>query len=92
MQNQRKTFIFFWSNFGQSITGYKKYSVIEKGIHVISDAVLESNEAFVIFTLQQCWDSWISAMNNTETTAIATVQYKHTTNNSKTKYQGWDAA
>ena len=32
----------------------------------------------------------MSAMNNTETPGTATVKYKHTTNRSSIKYQGWD--
>ena len=82
---------FFWSNFGQSITGHKKYSVIKQALHVFSDVASVSDEAFGIFTLKRCWDSWMSAMNNIETPGIATVKYKHTANRSNIKYQGWDA-
>ena len=84
--------IFFWSNFGQSITGYKKYSKIKQGMHIFSDVASVSDEAFGNFTLQQCWDTWTSAMNNTETPGAATVQHNHTVNRSNIKYQGWDAA
>ena len=45
---------FFWSNFGQSITGYKKYSEIKQGMHVFSDVASISDEAFGIFTLKRC--------------------------------------
>ena len=82
---------FFWLNFGQSITGHKKYSEIKQGVHVLSDVALGSDEALGIFTLQQCWDSWMSAMNNTETPGITIVKYKHIANRSNTKYQCWDA-
>ena len=44
-----------------------------------------------MFSLKQCWDSWMSAMNNTEIPDAATVKYKHTTNRSNIKYQGWYA-
>ena len=70
----KKRLFFLWSNFGQSITGYKKYSEMKQGMHVFSNVVSVSHEAFGIFTLQQCWDSWMSAMNNTETPGIATVK------------------
>ena len=79
---------FFWSNFGQSITGHKKYSVIRQSKHVFIDLASISDEALGVFTLKQCWDSWMSAMNNTETPGTATVKYKHTVNRSNIKYQG----
>ena len=53
---KEKHLFFFQSNFGQSITGYKKYSAIKQGMHVFSDVASVSDEAFGIFTLQQCWD------------------------------------
>ena len=87
----KKNIFFFWSNFGQSTTGYNNYSVIKQSMHLFSDIALISDEAFGIFTLKQCWHSWMSAMNNTETPGIATVKYKHTANRSNIKYQGWDA-
>ena len=45
-----------------------------------------------IFPLQRCWDSWMLAMNNTERSGIATVQYKHSANRSDIKHQGCDGA
>ena len=60
-------------------------------MHVFSDVASESDEAFVIFTLKRCWDSWMSAMNNTETPGTATVKYNHTANRSNIKYRGCDA-
>ena len=86
----KKILFFFWSNFRQSITGYKKYSEIKQGMHVFSDVASVSDEAFGIFTLKRCWDLWMSVMNNTETPDIATVKYKHTANRSNIKYQGCD--
>ena len=74
---KEKHLIFFWSIFGQSITGYKKYSEMKQGMHVFSDVASVSYEAFDIFTLKQCWDSWMSVMNNTETPGIVTMKYKH---------------
>ena len=82
---------FFWSNFGQSIVGHKKYSIIRQSRDVFSDVASVSDEAFGIFTLKRCWDSWMSAMNNTETPGTATVKYKHTEHRSNIKYRGWDA-
>ena len=49
---KKKYLFFFWSNFGQSITCYKKYSEIKKGMHVFSDVASVSDEAFGIFTLK----------------------------------------
>ena len=60
-------------------------------MHVFSDIASVSDDTLGNFTLKQCWDSWMSAMNNTETPGTATVKYKHTTNRSNIKYQGWDA-
>ena len=60
-------------------------------MHVFSDVASVSDEAFGIFTLKRCWDSWMSAINNTETPGIATVKYKYTASRSNTKYQGWYA-
>ena len=91
LKDTKEHLFFFWSNFGQSITGHKKYSVIRQSLHVFSDVASVSDEAFGIFTLKRCWDSWMSAMNNTETPGIATVKNKHTANRSNIKYQGWDA-
>ena len=48
---KEKYLFFFWSNFGQSITGYKKYSEMKQGMHVFSDVASVSDEAFGIFTL-----------------------------------------
>ena len=74
-----KFLFLFWSNFGQSITGYKKYSKIKQGMHVFSDLALVSDEAFGIFTHKRCWDSWMSAMNNAETNT-STLQTDETSN------------
>ena len=79
--------IFFWSNFGQSITGYKKYSEVKQDTHVFSDVASISDEAFGILTLKRCWYSWMSAMNNTETPGTTTIKYKHTANTSNIKHQ-----
>ena len=49
---KKKYLFFFWSNFGQSITGYKKYSEIKQGMHVFLDVASVSDEAFSIFTLK----------------------------------------
>ena len=76
---KEKYLFFFWSNFGQSITGYKKYRKIKQCMHVFSDVASISDEAFGNFTLKQCWDSWMSDMNNTETPGTATIKYKHGT-------------
>ena len=59
-------------------------------MHKFSDVASVSDEVFSIFTLKRCWDSWMSAMNNTETPDITAVKYKHTANRSNIKYQGWD--
>ena len=59
-------------------------------MHVFSVVASVSEEAFDIFTLQRCWDSWMSAMNDTEKPDITTVKYKNTANRSNIKYQGWD--
>ena len=90
-KNTENHLFFFWSNFGQSITGHKKYSIIRQSLHVFSDVASVSDEAFGIFTLKRCWDSWMSAMNNAETPGVATIKNKHTANRSNIKYQGWDA-
>ena len=34
---KEKYLFFFWSNFGLSTTGYKKYSEIKQGMHLLSD-------------------------------------------------------
>ena len=60
-------------------------------MHVFSDVAFVSDEAFGIFTFKQCRDSWMSAMNNTETPCTKTVKHKHTANRSNIKYKGWDA-
>ena len=83
---KEKRLFFFQSNFGQSITGYKKYSEMKQGMHVFSDVASVSDEAFGISTLHQCWDLQMSAMNDTETPGIATIKYKHTANRSNIKY------
>ena len=86
-----KYLFFFWSNFRQSITGHKKCSVNRQSMYIFLNVASISNEAFGIFTLKQCWESWMSVMNNTETPDIATVKYKHTAYRSNIKYQGWDS-
>ena len=73
---KEKYLFFFWSNFGQSIIGYKKYSEIKQGMLVFSDVASVSDKVFGIFTPQQCY--------NTETPGI--VKYKHTANRSNIKY------
>ena len=61
-------------------------------MHVFSDVASLSDEAFGTLILKRCRESWMSAMNNTETPGTVTVKYKHTANRSNIKYQGWDAA
>ena len=47
---------------------------MKQGMHVFLDVALMKDEAFSIFTLQQCWGSWMLAMNNTETPGITTIK------------------
>ena len=70
---------------------WTKQIEIKQGMRIFSGVASVSDEAFVISTLQQCWDSWMSAMYTTKISGIATVKYKHTANKSNIKYQGLDA-
>ena len=50
-----KYLFLFWSNFGQSIIGYKKYSKIkQQACTNFLDVASLSDEAFGIFTLKRC--------------------------------------
>ena len=61
-------------------------------MHKFLDVASISDEAFGILKLKRCWESWMTAMNNTETPGTATIKYKHTANRSNIKYQGQDTA
>ena len=54
----QEVFDFFIDYFGVSIAGHKEFNKKNRAKKTFSDICTPSDEAFLIFTLECCWDNW----------------------------------
>ena len=57
-----KFFFLFLDNFGKSIAEASKFNDKCKKISMFQDCCTTSDEAFGIFTIERCWDTWTKEM------------------------------
>ena len=65
-------------NYTQNIMGKKLFS----------DIAIIFDEAFAHFILERCWDSWVTAMENTIKPGKATTRPKYSLAKSNKKFKG----
>lgn len=81
--------VFFMDTFGQCMVGHKKYNKEQRAIKTFSEVCTVSDEAFGRFTLERCWDSWMSAVENKKEPGKSTVRPLYTIVKSNRKFGGW---
>ena len=64
---------------------------MKQGLNLFSDVASVSKEAFDVFTLKHCWESWILVMTNLALPSTATIKYNHTVRKSNIKNQDSDS-
>jgi len=82
-------FHYFLKHFGPCVAGKKKYSEKIMGQKLFSDIATVSDEAFVYFTIERCWNSWESAMSNIEQGKKTKVKAMYSEAKANKKYKGW---
>ena len=91
LTNQTKeVFSLFLDSFGQALIGHKYFNDQMKSKYNFSKVCTISDEAFGIFTLERCWDSWISEMKRVTNPQETIIKAKHTNEKSNKKFGGWD--
>ena len=86
----KETLFLFMDVFGQALVGHKKYNQHMKSKFLFSKVCTVSDEAFGKFTLERCWESWLSEMKRSEDPQVITVKAKHTKKKSNKKFGGWN--
>ena len=86
----KKSFFLFLDEFGQALIGHKYFNDNMKSKFTFSAVCTVSDEAFAIFTLERCWDSWVSEMKKSINPQEIIVKPKHTKEKSNKKFGGWD--
>ena len=81
--------VFFMETFGQCMVGHRKYNKEQRAIKTFSEVCTVSDEAFGRFTLERCWDSWMSAVENKKQPGKSTVRPLYTIVKSNRKFGGW---
>jgi hypothetical protein len=82
-----KMFEVFLDYFGTSIAGCSNFKKIERKNKVFQKTCTPSDEAFGIFTLERCWDTWLKEVVTQTRDAPRSSPY--TIKNSNQKYAGW---
>ena len=85
-----KSFYIFLDYFGQAIVGHKFFNEDVKRDVIFSSTCTVSDEAYGRFTLERCWDSWLSTCNKKNNPNAFIVKPKHTVLKSNKKFGGWD--
>ena len=76
--------------FGQAIVGHKLFNNQLKCQTLFSDVATVSDEAFAKFTLERCWESWLSGVLQENNPGTMVVKAIHTNEKSNKKFGGWD--
>lgn len=70
--NQEKFFFLFLDHFGASFAEAANFNSTEKQIKCFSEVCTNSDEAFGIFSIERCWDKWMTiASGQNETNSIS---------------------
>jgi hypothetical protein len=86
-KQHKYTFKLFLDYFGESIAEFASYNKREKRNNLFQHACTTSDEAFGIFTLERCWDTWFTEVS--EHTKMPPRSSAFTKKNSNQKYCGW---
>ena len=62
-------FNFYIDYFGISIAGHKEFNYKNRAKKTFSDICTPSDEAFLSFTLERCWDNWYQEFEHKEKTS-----------------------
>ena len=86
----KQTLFLVMDEFGQAMVGHKHFNKNMKSKFAFSKVCTVSDEAFGKFTLERCWESWMSEMEQNENPNIIAVKAKHTKDKSNRKFGGWN--
>ena len=86
----KNVFFLFLDYFGQALIGHKYFNDQMKSKYNFSKVCTVSDEAFGMFTLERCWESWLSEMKRATNPQEIVVKAKHTNEKSNKKFGGWD--
>ena len=78
-------FNFFIDYFGVSIAGHKEFNCKNRAKKTFSDICTPSDEAFLSFTLERCWDNWYQEFEHKEKISR---KGKYAKTKSNQKYKG----
>lgn len=84
---QTKTFHMFLDYFGQSIAEYSNFKKSERGHKMFQRTCTISDEAYGIFTIERCWNTWWKEMEENKIAPPRTANF--TNRNSNIKCGGW---
>ena len=80
----------FLDYFGQAIVGHKYFNTELRCKNNFSDSCTVSDEAFGRFTLERCWESWLSGATNKDRPGKCTIKADHTKEKSNKRFGGWE--
>ena len=86
-QSDTKHFFLFLDTFGESIAEFSNFNKKERKNKLFQMSCTPSDEAFGIFTLERCWDTWMKEEITSKKEAPRSSSY--TIKNSNQKYSGW---
>ena len=86
----KEHFFLFMDYFGQAIVGHKYFNTELRCKNNFSDSCTVSDEAFGRFTLERCWDSWLSGATNKQRPGKCTIKADHTREKSNKRFGGWE--
>ena len=87
LKQHKYTFKLFIDCFGESIAEFANFNKREKRNNLFQHACTTSDEAFGIFTIERCWDTWFIEVSQHKKTPPRASAF--TKKNSNKKYCGW---
>ena len=87
LTQHKYTFKLFIDCFGESIAEFANFNKREKRNNLFQHACTTSDEAFGIFTIERCWDTWFIEVSQHKKTPPRASAF--TKKNSNKKYCGW---
>lgn len=90
-KEHKETFYFFLDYFGKPIAEASKYNDNKKKQVMFQDSCTTSDEAFGIFTLERCWDTWMKEMLQGKE-KVKQRESNYVEKNSNKKFAGWKSS
>ena len=90
-KEHKETFYFFLDYFGKPIAEASKYNDNKKKLVMFQDSCTTSDEAFGVFTLERCWDTWMKEMLHGKE-KVKQRESNYVEKNSNKKFAGWKSS